>query len=107
MNSSQRVMVSDKLEVNFSELSLSKVNFSELSLSKVNLSELSLSKVNLSECGIVGEGESCAVCTTIDYWVEGPVIFAVCLAGILGHTYNKFTQNIPSCQTKKPFLLMG
>ena len=78
MNSSQRVMVSNKLEV----------NFSELSLSKVNLSELSLSKVNLSECGIVGEGESCSVCTTIDYWVEGPVIFAVCLAGILGHTHN-------------------
>ena len=74
MNSSQLVMVRDKAEV--------------------NLSELSVSKVNLSECGLVGGGDSCELCTTIDYWVEGPVILAVCLAGILGHhTSNQFTQN--------------
>ena len=102
MNSSQRVMVRDKLEV----------NLSELSLSKVNLSELSLSNVNISECGIVGEGESCGLCTTIDYWVEGPVIFAVCLAGILGHTYNQFTYTRStsskiSVKLKITFLLIG
>lgn len=77
MNSSQLVMVRDNVEV--------------------NLSELSGSKVNLSECGLVGEGDSCELCTTIDYWVEGPVILAVCLAGILGHHIsNKFTQNTAS-----------
>ena len=68
MNSSQLVMVKDNVEVNFSELSQS--------------------KVNLSECGLVGAGDICELCTTIDYWVEGPVIFAVCLAGILGLTSN-------------------
>ena len=78
MNSSQLVMVKDNVEV----------NISELSLSRVNISELSLSKVNLSECGLVGAGDICELCTTIDYWVEGPVIFAVCLAGILGLTSN-------------------
>ena len=64
MNSSQLVMVRDN---------------------EVNLSELSVAKLNLSECGLVGGGDSCKLCTTIDYWVEGPVILVVCLAGILGH----------------------
>ena len=74
MNSSQLVMVRDNAEV--------------------NLSELSVAKLNLSECGLVGGGDSCKLCTTIDYWVEGPVILVVCLAGILGHhTYNWFNQN--------------
>jgi len=65
MNSSQLVMVRDNAEV--------------------NLSELSVAKLNLSECGLVGGGDSCKLCTTIDYWVEGPVILVVCLAGILGN----------------------
>ena len=53
---------------------------------EVNISELGLSKINISECQNVGGSNSCTLCTTIDYWVEGPIIFTVCLAGILGQT---------------------
>ena len=49
---------------------------------EVNLS-LSLDG-NISNCDLVRRVDDCELCTTIDYWLEGPIIFAVCLAGILG-----------------------
>ena len=39
---------------------------------------------NISNCDLVRRVDDCELCTTIDYWLEGPIIFAVCLAGILG-----------------------
>ena len=49
---------------------------------EVNLS-LSLDG-NISNCDLVRRVDDCELCMTIDYWLEGPIIFAVCLAGILG-----------------------
>ena len=39
---------------------------------------------NISNCDLVRRVDDCKLCNTIDYWLEGPIIFAVCLAGILG-----------------------
>ena len=39
---------------------------------------------NISNCDLVRRVDDCELCTTIDYWLEGPIIFAVSLAGILG-----------------------
>ena len=49
---------------------------------EVNLS--SLLDGNISNCDLVRRVDDCELCTTIDYWLEGPIIFVVCLAGILG-----------------------
>ena len=49
---------------------------------EVNLS--SLLDGNISNCDLVRRVDDCELCNTIDYWLEGPIIFAVCLAGILG-----------------------
>ena len=42
-----------------------------------------------SRCVSPGEEEECGVCKLLDYWVEGPTMLVICVAGILGgHSLN-------------------
>ena len=49
-----------------------------LALDVMNISE------NNSKCERLGEAEQCHFCDTFNYWLEGPGILVICLAGILG-----------------------
>ena len=37
-----------------------------------------------SRCLTAGEEEECGMCKLLDYWVEGPTMLIICVAGILG-----------------------
>ena len=53
----------------------------------VNSSVVNLSLVNSSLDCLEEQVEEnmCEMCTNIDYWLEGPVMLGVCVAGILGN----------------------
>ena len=47
-----------------------------------------LSNLSALACRVEEGDATCQLCSSLDYWVEGPIILAICLAGILGQSWN-------------------
>ena len=47
-----------------------------------------LSNLSGLACRVEEGDATCQLCSSLDYWVEGPIILAICLAGILGMASN-------------------